>query len=68
MWTVYERPSDYPFWYVARLWYSDAQGAHMTDEIRVSETLEPLRDRFFDEGLTMLKENGPDKSIIEVWL
>lgn len=69
MWTVYERPSDFPDLYVARKWEVQQGFAKPTLEVRVSTDLSPLEDQLSHEGLTfMQREPSDEPQILGVWL
>lgn len=65
MWTVYEKPSDFPEHYVARLWH----GEEPQDLIMASKELERLQANFAAAGLVrMARHANDDPKIVEVWL
>ena len=69
MWTVYERPKDYPDDYVARLWEVDANGPRPTASIVIAPSLEIVRDEMMQMGLVMLTRSPEDDpAIVETWL
>jgi hypothetical protein len=69
MWTVYERPSDYPENYVARLFEVDAAGPHATENTVIAPDLEFLRALMIGMGLVkMVRDPNDDPVIVEVWL
>jgi hypothetical protein len=69
MWTVYERPSDYPENYVARLFEVDAVGSHATENIVIAPDLEFLRALMIGMGLVkMVRDPKDDPVIVEVWI
>src|SRR5689334_21869350 len=43
MWTVYERPADYPGYFVARKFVVNKDGAFVTSDALFAQTLEALR-------------------------
>lgn len=70
MWTVYERPSDYPELYVARRWdiVRHAREPVWTDDVRTAPTLEGLR-ALLPPGLhCMPRQHGDEPQVVEVWL
>lgn len=65
MWTVYEKPSDYPNSYVARRFVNEQPLA----EVIVSGTLADIRRQMIHMGLTCLQRDpGDEPQIVEVWL
>lgn len=66
MWTVYERPSDYPQGFVARLWII-AGVAMSTQTHYVAPSLDEVR-AFLPRGLTCMSRNElDDPAIVETW-
>jgi hypothetical protein len=71
MWTVYERPSDYPENYVARMFEVDGTGPRATDSIIIAKSLEQLREMLeFEMHLAVCIDRSPtdDPVVVEVWL
>jgi len=67
MWTVYEHPSDWPDWYVARAWEIHSDGPRATGNMHMARTLYDLR-KLLPYGLfCMPRQNGDDPCIVEVW-
>lgn len=67
MWTVYERPSDFPERYVARLFVLDKP----TDRVMFAATLAEIREKIeaAHPGLICLPRQASDEpQIVEVWL
>jgi hypothetical protein len=65
LWTVYERPLDYPNSYVARLW----EGEHATGSIVIAPDLELLRGQMMEMRLTRIPRHANDDPVVvEVWL
>ena len=65
LWTVYERPVDYPDLYVARLF----EGESPTDQMLVCPDLEPIREELRQRGLTCLPRDDDDEpQIVESWI
>ena len=61
LWTIYERPAEYPNLYVAR--ESEVGGT------RISSDLSALRKQMEQFGLTQYKRDPEDQLyIVEVWL
>lgn len=70
MWTLYDRPSDYPEAIVARRWSIEADGlAHSEPLTIVAATVQPIRDALAAAGLVGLPRAPDDDPIImETWL
>ena len=70
LWTIYERPADYPNRYVAR--ESEVGGnedAPRTKRMKFSSDLSALRKQMEQLGLTQYKRDPEDQlCIVEVWL
>ena len=65
LWTVYERPSDFPKSWVARLWVGDQP----TGSIVIAPALELLRGQMMEMRLTRIPRHAEDDPVIvEVWL
>lgn len=65
LWTVYERPLDYPNSYVARLW----DGEHPTASIVIAADLESLRGQLMEMRLSRIpRHSDDDPVVVEVWL
>lgn len=70
LWTVYDRPKDYPNSFVARRFLIDAYGAKPTESIIISDNLRVLRNILaYEMHLTCLnREQGDDPNIVESWI
>jgi hypothetical protein len=71
MWTVYDRPSDFPNSCVARLWQINRGDPEpqATGEIIVGHTVEAVRQQLARCGLTCLaRSEGDDPCVVETWL
>ena len=69
MWTIYDRPRDFPTLFVARKFRISARGAFPTHEIITHLTLSDLRARMRARGLTCLERSPEDEpQIVEIWL
>jgi len=65
MWVVYDHPSDFPDYYVARKWIMEDP----TGEIIMATTLQGVEDKLRDWGLTcMTRMDEDDPKILSVWL
>lgn len=68
IWTVYRRPTDFPFHYVARRWDVRDGQERATDVVLLAPTLEELRGKL-PPMLTMIpRQPGDDPVVVEVWL
>jgi len=69
MWTIYDRPTDYPCFFVARLSYVGPSGVPFTTPtVLVANGLDELRE-MLPEGLTCIDRSIDDPAqIVEVWL
>lgn len=69
IWTLYDHPRDAPESFVARRFAITGGNSFPTDEIYLSETLEPLRAMMAEKGLVcMPRQEGDDPVIIESWI
>jgi hypothetical protein len=69
MWTVYERPTDYPSGYVARMFEISGPEPKPTALTLKSIHLEPIRDKLSRAGLVALARSAEDEpQIVECWL
>jgi hypothetical protein len=67
IWTIYNRPLDYPEKFVARRWLATPQPTP-TDEVIVADELDGLR-RQLPAGLyRMERQPGDDPFIVECWI
>lgn len=65
IWVVYDHPTDWPDYFVAREWIGEQPGNMVTLE----RDLDRLRDRLRRMGLTRLERNEEDDPVIlETWL
>jgi len=70
MWTIYDHPSDWPDWYVARP-YTIGDGPEPVpgDTVILERDLERLRDQMQRRGLVKLMRNeGDHPNVVETWL
>lgn len=68
VWTVYERPTDYPNGFVARLHLAGAHASGPTTAAFFGPTLDSVRAQL-PPGLVRLDRHACDKpQIVEVWL
>lgn len=70
MWTVYDRPLDYPDKFVARRFDVDDGGYRPSGSIIIAPDLETLRNILeFELHLTCLSRSPEDEpQIVETWL
>jgi hypothetical protein len=66
MWIVYDHPRDYPFGYIARLWYGMTPTAH----VWTAPSLVLLREFIVECGGSMPLARKPedDPCIVETWV
>ena len=65
IWVVYERPSDFPNCYVARLWIGETP----TDELIAATDVDDIRNALAERGLVKLDRHPQDDPrILETWL
>jgi hypothetical protein len=68
MWTVYDRPPDYPDAFVARRFEIGTEPVP-TDDVILASELEQLRRAFRRAGLTLIsRSDGDEQQIVETWL
>ena len=69
MWTIYDKPTDHPYAFVARRFEVGTAGVVATDNIIIASQVETLRECMRDRGLTCLERDPlDDPKIVEVWL
>jgi hypothetical protein len=66
--TLYEKPSDYPEKYVARLWLVRKGIVQSTDIIMLADTLDELKQRIPAYMQFMNRETNDDPKILGVYL
>lgn len=65
IWTVYNRPRDWPSWYVARMFANDKP----TGNLLLCRDIDVLRDELAGWGLVPMERSpGDDPVILESWL
>lgn len=68
-WAVYDHPTDYPEFYVARRWLLRSGKVLRTDMILKEEDVEVLRYKLLEQGLTKFpRHEQDDPKIMEIWL
>lgn len=69
IWTMFDRPTDFPDHYVVRLTVVTREGPQLTNVTLYSDDIEELRDVMRQQGLTCLTRfPEDDPKIVEVWL
>jgi hypothetical protein len=71
MWTVYDRPDDFPNVVVARMWRISPGRTESTEDIIVGPTLQAVRAALLRKspGLVCMPRSSSDgPSIVETWL
>jgi len=69
VWVVYDHPTDWPDWYVARRWRVENQKYHPTPDLLMARKLGDLRGRLHGNGFTPIEPMpGDDPVIMETWL
>jgi hypothetical protein len=68
IWTIYNRPKDYPDGFIARL-HEVAKGKHGPTDKTIKGALDDIRHAFYRAGLTRLPRSPEDEpQIVESWL
>lgn len=69
IWTITDRPADYPDKFVARRFLVTRDGARPTPDILMSDDLEWIREILRGRGLFCIRrETADDPVIVESWL
>lgn len=69
IWTIHERPKDYPTGFVAKMFELSAAGRQPTQYAIRSEELEPIREKLSRAGLACLPRDDSDgPQIVESWI
>lgn len=69
VWTIYDRPRDFPDTYVARRHVVEKGGPRVTDETMISTSLEALRNEMTRRGFVCIpRQSGDDPNIVESWI
>jgi hypothetical protein len=69
IWTVYERPKDYPIGYVARAFEITSTGPKPTSHAIKCLDLQPIQEKLMRAGLTRLMRDDNDEAhIVESWV
>lgn len=66
MWVIYDHPSDYPQYFVARLWF----GTISAPDIKLCSNLALLRDAVASTGASynLGRSTADDPAIVELWI
>jgi hypothetical protein len=69
IWTIHERPKDYPIGFVAKMFELSSAGPRPARYAIRSEELEPIREKLSRAGLVCLpRDDGDEPQIIESWI
>ena len=69
IWTIYEKPLDFPLLYVARRFEIMRDGPRPTEDVITSRDIELVRRALSLRGLTPLpREEGERVQIVESWI
>jgi hypothetical protein len=69
IWTVYDRPTDYPDGFIARRFEVNALGPPTPTADRLIGGLDEIRLAFYRAGLTRLpRRSGDEAKIVESWI
>ncbi len=60
IWTVYDHPTDWPDWFVARRFEVAAGECRPTEDVVMTRTLDELRIHFGERGFSFLCRNEGD--------
>jgi hypothetical protein len=68
IWTVYDRPTDHPDGFIARMYVLERGASRPTDKTLKGE-LEDIRKIFWSAGLMKLsRQEGDEPQIVESWV
>lgn len=69
MWTVYEKPKDYPIGWIARMFEITRAGPKPTGSVIKCAELEPIRMKLARAGLMrLMRDESDEPQIVETWL
>lgn len=70
MWTVYDHPTDYPTFYVARRFDIHAGTVTATDSVLFNTNIDNLRGDIVQRGFyhRLERNSGDDPKIMETWI
>lgn len=67
IWTVYERPADFPDLFVARKWLIQLEPV-ATDVVLFGRTIQEVRNQLPPHLVQLTRNLDDDPCIVEVWL
>jgi hypothetical protein len=67
LWTVYDHPTDFPEWFVARLFEARDGEAVATGLILRAKTLDAVRDLLPPGLILLLRSPEDDPCVVETW-
>lgn len=68
LWTVYDRPADFPSSAVARHWLVGPDGAASSDGLLIAPSLDLLRAMLPAGMVVIPRDERDDPAIVETWL
>lgn len=71
MWTVYERPHDYPEGFVVRRWIVGPSGQLLSGDAWFGETLDAVRGflaQHYPGMIRLARSPGDEPQIVETWI
>lgn len=69
IWTVYDRPADFPNTFIARKYVIHDGGTSATEDVVVNPHLDSIRQVMRQMGLTCIQRNPEDDpKIVECWI
>ena len=69
IWTVYEKPRDYPTGWIARMHEADGAVVKPTGYVIKAVELEPIREKLARAGLVCIPRQEDDEwEIVESWI
>lgn len=67
MWVIFDHPTNWPEWFVARKWYTLPQ-TESTDDMLKARTLDTLREMLPPGLVCISRQDNDAPHIVEVWL
>ena len=69
IWTVYEKPRDYPTGWIARMHEVGGAVVKPTGHVIKAVELEPIREKLARAGLVCIpRQEGDQRQIVESWI
>lgn len=68
MWVITQNPTDFPGQFVARKWLIDSDVRAVTDEHRVADTLDGVRELLPAHMIRLERDPNDDAVIVECWI